>query len=157
MAKYTIMEIRNIMDEWVVSDKNTTGWMEAAYADSCTNLDSGNITESIFSTSIRGMCRQLDNDPLSRRAAGFAFDETRLDAVGECITFTKVVETAFNKLSPTAQTYFGAKVSKARPAGIYANGADLAGWMQDKIESEAKNQQKADEKPSKTSAKGGNL
>lgn len=158
MAKYTITEVREIMTTWVGSDLNTTGWMQAAFEDNCTNLDSGQITESVFSASVQGMCRSLGAaNPLSRRRSSFAYDETRQTALDECKTFTTAIETAFNELSPTAQTYFGAKISKARPTGIYANGADLAGWMQSKIENEAKTQQRADKKPSKTSAKGGNL
>lgn len=158
MAKYTITEVRDIMKTWVDSDLNTTGWMQAAFEDNCTNLDSGQITESVFSASVQGMCRSLGAaNPLSRRGSSFAFDETRQTALDECKTFTTTIETAFNKLSPEAQTYYRAKISDQRPAGHFDGGADLAGFMYNKCEGEAKIQQKAEKKSSKASPKGGNL
>ena len=157
MAKYTTTEIRDIMTTWVDSEKNTTGWMKGAVEDACANLDAGEITESVFSSSIQGMCRQLKENPLSRRGTNFSYDETREINLAECKTFTTTIETAFNKLSPVAQTYYPAKTSDQRTAGIYANGADLAGFMYERCEGEAKIQQKADKKSSKASAKGGNI
>ena len=137
-----INEITTKINAYIETGANPS-WFSDAWEANLANLANESVSESQFSTAVIGLCRSLTSaNPLMQRSRA-KLTPARQARVDAHASFLTAIATAFNEI-PEGETLVSAKTSKARPTGVYVDGADFASVFSTKIETAAKALDKED-------------